>query len=57
MLCEPHHQNQLQSMVFAFFKEYKIARLLRQSNITKQAGVAVLNVFRVLSVSHSLSKV
>lgn len=35
-------------MVFAFFKEYKIARLLKQSNITKQAGVTVLDVFRFI---------
>lgn len=35
-------------MVFAFFKEYKIARLLRLSNITKQAGIAVMDVFSVI---------
>ncbi len=48
MVREPEHQDQLQSMVFGFFKEYSIARLLKQSNITKQAGVAVLDVFRVI---------
>lgn len=48
MVREPKHQDQLQSMVFAFFKEYKIARLLKQSNITKQAGIAVLDVFRFI---------
>ena len=35
-------------MVFAFLREYKIARLLKQSNITKQAGIAVLDVFEVI---------
>ena len=48
MVREPKHQDQLQSMVFAFFKEYKIARLIKQSNITKQAGIAVLDVFRFI---------
>lgn len=48
MVREPQHQDQLQSMVFAFFKQYKIAKLLKQSNITKQAGIAVLDVFRVI---------
>lgn len=48
MVRESQHKDQLQSMVFAFFKEYKIARLLKQSNITKQAGVAVLDVFRLI---------
>ncbi|WDL96765.1 IS4 family transposase [Alicyclobacillus sp. ALC3] len=48
MVREPEHQDQLQSMVFAFFKQYKIARLLKQSNITKQAGIAVLDSFRVI---------
>ena len=48
MVREPQHQDQLHSMVFAFFKEYRIARLLKQSNITKQAGVSVLDVFRAI---------
>ena len=48
MVREPQHQDQLQSMIFAFFKEYRIARLLKQSNITKQAGIAVLDVFRAI---------
>jgi hypothetical protein len=48
MVREPHYRDQLQSMVFHFFKEYRIARLLKHSNITKQAGVAVLDVFRVI---------
>lgn len=48
MVREPEHQDQLQSMVSVFFKEYRIARLLKQSNITKQAGVSVLDVFRVI---------
>jgi len=48
MVREPQHQDQLQSMIFAFFKEYRIARLLKQSNITKQADIAVLDVFRAI---------
>lgn len=48
MVRESDHQDQLQSMVFAFLKQYKITRLLKQSNITKQAGIAVLDVFRVI---------
>jgi hypothetical protein len=48
MVREPQHPDQLQSMVFAFFKEYKVARLLKQSNVTKQAGIGVLDVFRAI---------
>ncbi len=48
MVREPEHQDQLQSMVFSFLKQYKIAKLLKQSNITKHAGFAVLDVFRVI---------
>ena len=48
MVREPQHSDQLQSMVFAFFKEYKIARLLKLSNVTKQGGIRVLDVFRVI---------
>ena len=46
MVREPKHQDQLQSMIIAFFKEYRIVRLLKQSNDTKQAVFGVLNMFR-----------
>lgn len=48
MVRESEQQDQHQSMVLAFFKEYKIAQLLKQSYITKQAGVAVLVVFQAI---------
>ncbi|WP_083511953.1 IS4 family transposase [Alicyclobacillus acidiphilus] len=48
MVREPQHSDQLQSMVFAFFREYKIARLLKQSNVTKQAGIGVIEVFQAI---------
>jgi len=48
MVRDSQHPDQLQSMVTAFFMEYHIGKLLRQSNITKQAGIPVLEVFRLL---------
>ena len=48
MIREPQHQDQLQSLISSFFKHYGIARLLKQSNVSKQAGVAVLDVFQAI---------
>lgn len=48
MIRYSQHSDQLQSMVLTFFKEYRISKLLKQSNITKQAGIAVVDVFRLI---------
>ncbi len=48
MVRDSLHPDQLQSMITAFFKEFRIGKLLRQSNISKQAGVSVVDVFRLL---------
>nr|WP_198592085.1 transposase [Kyrpidia spormannii] len=48
MIRDSQHPDQLQSMVMAFFKEYQVGKLLRKSHITKQAGISVLEVFRLL---------
>jgi hypothetical protein len=45
------------TMVLAFFKEYRIARILKQSNITRQAGISVLTYSESYSVSYSLNEV
>ncbi|WP_062310644.1 IS4 family transposase [Alicyclobacillus sendaiensis] len=48
MVRDCQHQDQLQSTVTRFLKNFRIGRLLRQSNITKQAGVPVLELFQLL---------
>lgn len=48
MVQDVQHRNQLQSMVLAFFKEYRIATLLKRANITKNTGVSVLEIFRFI---------
>jgi hypothetical protein len=48
MVRELQHQDQLQSWMSSFSKHYGIARLLKQSHVSKQAGVAVLEVFQTI---------
>ncbi|GAX90066.1 hypothetical protein [Effusibacillus lacus] len=61
MVQDIQHHNQLQSTVFAFFKEFRIGILLKRDGITKSADITVLQVFRfvfeLVFVNRSLPRV
>ena len=56
MVREPQHQDQFQPMVFAFFKEYRIARLLNSRMSPSELALLSWMCSEPYSVSYSLSE-
>lgn len=42
------HENQLQTLILSFFKEFQLGKLLKSSNASKEHGLACVEVFRTL---------